>query len=176
MDIHLEAQCRRYESAGDLENLYKSAKAIIGNHMRAICARNNYYLEDFDDRLHDEAADFIKRYYLDGNHKKVQHSFHTVLYPFAKHGLYKYRRIETEPLNEEMVGTEWPIVKKNSPIDRSTWLGELLEEEQGDLVLWILNRQSYYKRAILRIAQYKPRRWIYDRAQQLRYLWLCLHG
>lgn len=63
------------------------------------------------------------------------------------------------------------VLKVNhEPKDISTFLDVIIESggERGKRVVVDLYRATYYKRAILAIALYMPKQWIYNHAVELK--------
>lgn len=68
-----------------------------------------------------------------------------------------------------------PLYEEEStePVDYVTMIGSD-ETVQGKRIIVDLHRNRYYKRAILTIAEYTPKAWIYNHAVELHTIWQIL--
>jgi hypothetical protein len=90
-------------------------------------------------------------------------------------GMYS-RKFETntEPLVKKHENIEYVPQNKENP---KHYLKDLLSDhDNGDFIVYTLYKSKTYRTAILKIEKVVGKRWIYDRAIKLKYVYDTLHS
>jgi hypothetical protein len=174
-----EFQQRHFDGErGAFSGLYAECRHITEILAKAYAARHELQTGELDDTIQTILSRVLSRYRNTGY---FIHSFSKVLNIEVVHELSNHKGPKAQLLEAfvplETIQEPAALVQSDKQDNREGYyFSYLCSEHFGSSVILILRRGGTYKASILEIERITGRRWIYDNAERLFYIWKHLRN